>query len=120
MEYKIGNKVKYNGNEYTIDNVIHNIDSENHKLYLKNDKEDIEVIAENENIEYLNDVDRNMICNNDRVIYEGKEYTVHFKTKDPFDSSKYWFGLYDEKTKEIVKVKSVDLNKVKKILIEGE
>ena len=39
MNYKIGNKVKYNGNEYAIDNVIYNIDSENHKLYLKNDKE---------------------------------------------------------------------------------
>ena len=119
MEYKIGNKIKYNGNEYTIDNVIYNIDSENHKLYLKNNKEIIAIIAENETIEYLNDVDENMICYNDKVLYEGKEYIVHFKMNDPFDFSKYWFGLYNEETKEMVKVKSIDSDKVKKILIKG-
>ena len=116
MNYKIGNKVKYNGNEYAIDNVIYNIDSENHKLYLKNDKEVIEIIAENENIEYLNDVNENIIYDNDRVLYEGNEYIVHFKMNDKNDTSKYWFGLYNEKTKDLVKVTPENSDKIKKIL----
>lgn len=115
MEYKIGTIVKYKQDEYSIDNITHNISDNTYILHLKNNDKIIIVSDNDKDIEYTDEINENIINIDDKVLYNDKEYFVSSKFNNPFDSSMYWIGLYNKESGIHIKVDKNNCYKIEKI-----